>query len=142
MAILTSAFSYLGSYYSEANPSLQGLLNLLFMFVRRVNRALPDRAESFHKGRLQLACQHGQADIQAHWQSNYARRVSRCTRYYELGLLILLSTYYHWRSMAYRVRQGRDFVTPPTGLSYTGSYVIFIFAILADLFLTPVFALS
>jgi citrate synthase len=25
MAILTSAFAYLGSYYSEANPSLQGL---------------------------------------------------------------------------------------------------------------------
>lgn len=25
--------------------------------------------------------------------------------------------------MAYRVRQGRDFVTPPTGVSYTGSYV-------------------
>jgi citrate synthase len=24
MAILTSAFAYLGSYYSEANPSLQG----------------------------------------------------------------------------------------------------------------------
>ena len=27
--------------------------------------------------------------------------------------------------MAYRVRQGREFVTPPTGLSYTGSYVAF-----------------
>lgn len=26
-------------------------------------------------------------------------------------------------AMAYRVRQGRDFVTPPTGLSYAGSYV-------------------
>ena len=26
--------------------------------------------------------------------------------------------------MAYRVRQGRDFVTPPVGLSYTGSSVI------------------
>ena len=25
--------------------------------------------------------------------------------------------------MAYRVRQGREFVTPPTGLSYTGSSV-------------------
>ena len=25
--------------------------------------------------------------------------------------------------MAYRVRQGRPFVTPPKGLSYTGSYV-------------------
>jgi citrate synthase len=24
-------------------------------------------------------------------------------------------------SMAYRVRQGRNFVEPPTGLSYTGS---------------------
>lgn len=24
-------------------------------------------------------------------------------------------------AMAYRVRQGREFVTPPTGLSYTGS---------------------
>ena len=24
MAMLTSAFAYLGSYYSEANPSLQG----------------------------------------------------------------------------------------------------------------------
>lgn len=27
MAILTSAFAYMGSYYSEANPSLQGQLN-------------------------------------------------------------------------------------------------------------------
>ena len=26
-------------------------------------------------------------------------------------------------SMAYRVRQGRSFVTPPTGLSYTGSFL-------------------
>jgi len=25
--------------------------------------------------------------------------------------------------MAYRVRQGRDFVTPPTNMSYAGSYV-------------------
>ena len=27
MSILTSAFAYLGSYYSEANPSLQGPLH-------------------------------------------------------------------------------------------------------------------
>ena len=26
MAILTSAFAYLGSYYGEANPSLQGIV--------------------------------------------------------------------------------------------------------------------
>lgn len=32
-----------------------------------------------------------------------------------------------YTSMAYRVRQGRKFVTPPAGLSYTGSYVIEIF---------------
>lgn len=29
MAILTSAFAYLGSYYGEANPSLQGIVWLL-----------------------------------------------------------------------------------------------------------------
>ena len=29
MAILTSAFSYLGSYYGEANPSLQGIQSIL-----------------------------------------------------------------------------------------------------------------
>lgn len=31
MAILTSAFAYLGSYYREANPSLQGIVRF---FVR------------------------------------------------------------------------------------------------------------
>ena len=29
MSILTSAFAYLGSYYSEANPSLQGYVHSL-----------------------------------------------------------------------------------------------------------------
>jgi citrate synthase len=28
--------------------------------------------------------------------------------------------------MAYRVRQGREFVTPPTNMSYTASYVSFL----------------
>lgn len=27
-------------------------------------------------------------------------------------------------AMAYRVRQGRDFVVPPTGMNYTESYVL------------------
>jgi hypothetical protein len=30
----------------------------------------------------------------------------------------------HGSRMAYRVRQGREFVTPPAGLSYTGQYVV------------------
>jgi citrate synthase len=34
MAILTSAFSYLGSYYSEANPSLQGSLHSTMQIVQ------------------------------------------------------------------------------------------------------------
>ena len=34
MAILTSAFAYLGSYYSEANPSLQGASPLTTLGVR------------------------------------------------------------------------------------------------------------
>jgi citrate synthase len=29
--------------------------------------------------------------------------------------------------MAYRVRQGREFVVPPTGLSYTGAWVPYLF---------------
>lgn len=33
MAILTSALAYLGSYYSEANPSLQGPSIHSFLFV-------------------------------------------------------------------------------------------------------------
>lgn len=31
MSMLTSAFAMLGSYYSEANPSLQGRLELLWL---------------------------------------------------------------------------------------------------------------
>ena len=38
MAILTSAFAYLGSYYSEANPSLQGSLHSTMQIVQfRIN---------------------------------------------------------------------------------------------------------
>jgi citrate synthase len=39
-----------------------------------------------------------------------------------LYVYILYQRAYHLR-MAYRVRQGRDFVIPPTGLSYTGSFL-------------------
>lgn len=40
MAILTSAFSYLGSYYSEANPSLQGT-PLLFLMSSPIHHGIP-----------------------------------------------------------------------------------------------------
>jgi citrate synthase len=35
--------------------------------------------------------------------------------------------------MAYRVRQGREFVTPPTNMSYTGSHVSFPWILLRSL---------
>ncbi|KAF7336694.1 Citrate synthase [Mycena venus] len=80
MAMLTSALAYLGSYYSEANPSLQGQ-NL------------------FTKGdKPSLAAMDKQI-------------------YRLIGKATTLA------AMAYRVRQGREFVTPPTGLSYTGSFL-------------------
>ncbi|KAF7374819.1 Citrate synthase [Mycena sanguinolenta] len=78
MAILTSALAYLGSYYSEANPSLQGQ-NL---FTR------------------------GDAASLAVMDKQIYRLIGKATTL---------------AAMAYRVRQGREFVTPPTGLSYTGS---------------------
>ncbi|KAF8638301.1 hypothetical protein AX17_002321 [Amanita inopinata Kibby_2008] len=80
MAMLTSAFSYLGSYYSEANPSLQG--QTLFTKGDKASLAAMDK---------QIYRLIGKATTMA--------------------------------AMAYRVRQGRDFVTPPEGLSYTGSFL-------------------
>ncbi|KAF8896454.1 peroxysomal citrate synthase [Infundibulicybe gibba] len=81
MAILTSAFAYMGSYYSEANPSLQG--QTLFTKGDAASLAVMDK---------QIYRLIGKAPPSP-------------------------------RMMAYRVRQGRDFVTPPTGMSYTGSFL-------------------
>ncbi|KAK7690677.1 hypothetical protein QCA50_005776 [Cerrena zonata] len=80
MSMLTSAFSMLGSYYSEANPSLQG--QRLYTQGDKVSLATMDR---------QI--------------------------YRIIGKATTLA------AMAYRIRQGRDFVTPPVGLSYTGSFL-------------------
>ncbi|KZT29746.1 peroxysomal citrate synthase [Neolentinus lepideus HHB14362 ss-1] len=80
MAMLTSAFAYLGSYYSEANPSLQGQT----LFTK------------------------GDAASLANMDKQIFRLIGKATTL---------------AAMAYRVRQGRDFVTPPTGLSYTGSFL-------------------
>ncbi|QRV89916.1 citrate synthase [Ceratobasidium sp. AG-Ba] len=73
MSILTSAFAALGSYYAEANPSLQG------MSINRYTQ--PTCANPCSRKATTLA------------------------------------------AMAYRVRTGREFVVPPTGLSYTGSFL-------------------
>ncbi|KAJ7364113.1 peroxysomal citrate synthase [Mycena albidolilacea] len=80
MAILTSALSYLGSYYSEANPSLQG--QNLFTKGDKTSLATMDK--------------------------QIIRLIGKATTL---------------AAMAYRVRQGREFVTPPTGLSYAGSFL-------------------
>jgi len=80
MSQLTSAFAMLGSYYSEANPSLQG--QRLYTVGDKASLATMDR--------------------------QIYRLIGKATTL---------------AAMAYRVRQGRDFVTPPTGLSYTGSFL-------------------
>ncbi|TFK92658.1 peroxysomal citrate synthase [Polyporus arcularius HHB13444] len=80
MSMLTSAFSMLGSYYSEANPSLQG----------------------------QRLYTQGDAASLATMDRQIYRLIGKATTL---------------AAMAYRVRQGRNFVTPPTGLSYTGSFL-------------------
>ncbi|KAJ7475932.1 peroxysomal citrate synthase [Mycena latifolia] len=80
MAILTSALAYLGSYYSEANPSLKG--QNLFTKGDKASLAVMDK--------------------------QIYRLIGKATTL---------------AAMAYRVRQGREFVTPPTGLSYTGSFL-------------------
>jgi citrate synthase len=81
MSILTSVFAALGSYYPEANPSLQG---------------------------QNLFTKKDKASIQ-----NMDKQIYRL-----IGKAPTLA------AMAYRVRQGRHFITPPPGLSYTESYVL------------------
>ncbi|KAJ7650174.1 peroxysomal citrate synthase [Roridomyces roridus] len=80
MAMMVSALSYLGSYYSEANPSLRGQT----LFTKGDHESLV----------------------------NMDKQIIRL-----IGKATTLA------AMAYRVRQGREFVTPPTGLSYTGSFL-------------------
>jgi hypothetical protein len=73
MAMLTSAFAYLGSYYSEANPSLQGRSRRASMWRWADLEARPN---ALHQGRQDVAREHGQANIQSDWKGNYARSVS------------------------------------------------------------------
>ncbi|KAG8954231.1 hypothetical protein FRC04_000453 [Tulasnella sp. 424] len=80
MAILSSAFSALGSFYEEANPSLRGQ-NL---FTKTDPASLANMDKQIY------------------------RIIGKATTF---------------AAMAYRVRQGRPFVTPPTGLSYTASFL-------------------
>ncbi|KAF8300127.1 peroxysomal citrate synthase [Clavulina sp. PMI_390] len=80
MSILTSAFAAVGSFYEEANPSLQGQT----LFTKTDTNSL----------------------------ANMDKQIYRI-----IGKAITLA------AMAYRVRQGRQFITPPAGLSYTGSFL-------------------
>jgi len=50
MAILTSAFAYLGSYYMEANPSLQGKPYLDFHLVTQPEEILNLGQNLFTRG--------------------------------------------------------------------------------------------
>ncbi|EIW84331.1 hypothetical protein CONPUDRAFT_120102 [Coniophora puteana RWD-64-598 SS2] len=83
MAMLTSAYAYLGSYYREANPSLEG-------------QALYTKGAKGDEAALR----------------NMDKQIYRI-----IGKATTLA------AMAYRVRQGREFVTPPTGLSYAASFL-------------------
>ena len=60
MAILTSAFSYLGSYYGEANPSLQGFSEVIYISID-VNVAF--RPEPLYQGQPSIPGNHGQANL-------------------------------------------------------------------------------
>ena len=115
MSILTSAFAYLGSYYSEANPSLQGGItsNWNSTFTKRC--FCLQGQNIFTKGdKASLALM----DKQIYRLIGKATTLAACVMFLFLGQMwIAISPF----RMAYRVRQGREFVTPPTNMSYTGS---------------------
>lgn len=72
MSMLTSAFSMLGSYYPEANPSLQGMV----AFLRDCVADAHCRPTPVYERRLGLARQYGSADLQVNWESDNACCVS------------------------------------------------------------------
>src|SRR6266576_7200569 len=67
MAMLTSAFAYLGSFYGEANPSLQGSSRVADCALHTTNYV---RTIALHGGKQGISRCHGQADLPAHWESN------------------------------------------------------------------------
>jgi citrate synthase len=52
-----------------------------------------------------------------------ATTLAACVLPVIVPLFVTYSDYNCTCRMAYRIRQGRDFVVPPTGMSYTESYV-------------------
>lgn len=100
MAILTSAFAYLGSYYGEANPSLQGIVWLL---GRRGETLTTLLGQSLY--------------------TNAAKGDPAALRNMDKQIYRLIGKATTLAAMAYRVRQGREFVVPPTGMSYAESCV-------------------
>jgi len=86
MAILTSAFAYLGSYYSEANPSLQGaaLPSSMSSWVER--RARP---EVIYQRRCGVFGNDRQANIQTDWQSHD----SCCVSIHPTGMILSLTRF-------------------------------------------------
>jgi len=75
-----------------------------------------NRSDSIHQGRQCISCYHGQANLSVNRKGHYFG----CVRSISLPFIRWPKPFLR---MAYRVRQGRNFVTPPTGLSYTGSSV-------------------
>lgn len=104
MAILTSAFAYLGSYYGEANPSLQGIA----WIFDRSGETLTVLWASFLGQNLYTNGAKGNPAALQNMDKQIYRLIGKATTL---------------AAMAYRIRQGREFVVPPTGMSYTESYV-------------------
>lgn len=75
MAILTSAFAYLGSYYREANPSLQGSSRLR-LFDFGLLTFVYNRPDPIYQRRQCISCDHGQANLSVNRQGHYSGCVS------------------------------------------------------------------
>lgn len=134
MSMLTSAFAMLGSYYSEANPSLQGECTSLLTSNLRVNQPRLHTHEPATIHTNHASCVHQvnvytpqeTKPLSPPWTDKYTelsvKRQHWLRRYHlTIHIINLEMSDIDIDRMAYRVRQGRDFVTPPVGLSYTGS---------------------
>ncbi|KZP09665.1 citrate synthase [Athelia psychrophila] len=68
MAIFTSSFAYLGSYYADANPSLRGLMDqqIFRLIGKRHDFVIPPTGLSYTGAFLYMMDRQGQEDFKPH----------------------------------------------------------------------------
>lgn len=117
MAMMSSAFSALGSFYEEVRVFSCSLV--IYTYILKRGRQIHlCKVTSYIISLCHISLTYSSTGQKLFTQTDPVSLANMDKQIYRLiGKAITLA------AMAYRVRQGRAFVTPPTGLSYTASFL-------------------